>query len=195
MQVVHFGAGCHVKRAAEQLVVAAAYSLDGKARGNFNGVMVVARQVSTPEALVSQWQKKMDAKSKKYSRTAKAKAEASRWAQYEASVQEKHDELMSQLPDIDFKTDITVLDWLCEYHNPSDFSPVTNRDPKKVVAIFAQHGYHPLAGADDFDRNDRNVVANMIISQALHCLAGFGSVHQIIHTWVEQWKKQFISVH
>ena len=196
MQVVHFSAGCHILRAAEELVVAAAYSPDGKARGSFNGVMVVCRPTTkSPEALVSQWERKFEAKSKKYSRTAKAKAEASQWAQYEASVQEKHDDLMRQLPTLDFTTDVTVLDWLCEYQNPSDFRPVTNREPQKVVEIFAQHGYHPLAEAKDFDRNDRNVVANIIIGQALHCLVDFGSVHQIIHTWVEDWKKQFISIH
>lgn len=195
MQVIQFSAGCQIKRAAEELVIAAAYSPDGRARGNFNGVMVVARSVSTPEALVSQWERKFEAKSKKYSRTAKAKAEASRWAQYETSVKEKHDKLMQQLPTLNFTSDVIVLDWLCEYQNPSDFRPVTNREPNKVVEIFAQHGYHPLAGAEDFDHNDRNVMANIIIGQALHCLISFGSIHQIIHTWVEDWKKQFISVH
>lgn len=195
MQVVQFGAGCHIISAAEQLVVAAAYSPDGKARGNFNGVMVVARQVSTPEALVSQWEKKMDAKSKKYSRTAKAKATASQWAQYEASMQERYDELMQQLPTLDFKTDTTVLDWLSEYQNPSDFIPVINRDPQAVVDLFAQNGYHPLAGVEDFDRNNRNEAANIIIGQALYSLVTFGSIHQVIPTWVEDWKKKFVTVH
>lgn len=195
MQVVQFYAGCHILQAAEELVVAAASSPEGKARGNFNTVMIVARRVSTPKALVSQWEKKMEAKSKKYSRTAKAKAAASQWAQYEASMQEKYDELMRKLPTLDFKTDTAVLDWLSEYQDPSDFIPVANRDPKAVIDLFAKNGYDPTAGAEDFDRNNRDEVANNIIVQALYSLATFGSIHQVIPTWIEDWKNKFITVH
>ncbi|HYF10175.1 MAG TPA: hypothetical protein VD967_01040 [Candidatus Paceibacterota bacterium] len=197
MQVVRFGFGCDITRAAEELVVAAAYSLDGKARGNFNGVTIVARPTTaSPEALVSQWRRKMDAKDKRYQRSAKAKAAKRKWAAHEAEVQARHDELMRILPHLDFSNDVGVLAWLCEFQNPSDSMFVKGRDPLAVLAAFARHGYFPVEKVVVFDRNDRASVANVIIVQALSGLASsIGAIHQVIHYHVEDWKKRFISVH
>lgn len=193
--ILDFPAGCGISLAAEGLVLAAHLSPTYKARGSFNGVMLVARRVSTPDAIVSQYHKKFDARSKKKRRSAKSKAEERNWVAKIREVREKHDELMQQLPSLDFADHLILLNWLCEYQNPSDFTFVTNREPHVVVETFAQHGYHPIEKADVIDTEDKVAMAKVLIGQALDMLVTYGLVHQVIHYHVEAWKEKFITVH
>ena len=196
MRVVDFHIGCNIHRAAEQLAVEAAVSSDGKARGEFNGVMIIARRVSTPRALVSQWKSKSDARSKKYSRSSKAKARVIERVAHAVSMQQKHDDLMEQLPLIDFADYAVVLSWLCEFQDASDFNSVVG-NPGAVLDLFAQHDYFPSEGGDvELDLENSVAVARWIIGESLSCLAGpIGAIHQVIHSFVEQWREKFITIH
>jgi len=197
MLVLNTTVGENITRVADRLVIAVKASPDQKARVNFNGITVVARRASTPSTLVSQFHKKLTAKARRASRTDRAKAQASKWAVYETSVQQKHDQLMLQLPGLDFTDISVVLDWIYEFQNSSDFIPVTNKDPLAVLDIFAQHGFYPLGKAEQsFDKKDKISLGQQIIRQALAGLAcEVGAIHQVICYWIEDWRKQFITVH
>ncbi len=101
---------------------------------------------------------------------------------------------MYRLSNLNFADDVAVLDWLCEFQDPSDHVGVV-KQPGEVLSTFAANGYHPNVNTGkDFNKNDRDNVARWIIGQALSDLAcEVGAINHMVVHFTEKWKQRFVS--
>ncbi len=108
--------------------------------------------------------------------------------------QRKIDALVDRLPNLDFSNQEAVLDWICEFQDPSDHIGVV-KDQQKILETFAEHGYQPSVNTGEaLDRENSNNVARYIIGQALDGLQDdAGAIRHVIHKLTDDWKKKFAS--
>ena len=101
---------------------------------------------------------------------------------------------MEQLPNLDFANQEAVLDWICEFQDPSDHIGVA-KNQGEVLKIFAEHGYQTSVNTGEaFNGEDRDNFARYIVGQALDGLKGdVGAIHQVVHKFTDDWKKKFAS--
>lgn len=185
-------AGTTITTAAEQLVNRAKLNRC-VTNMTFNDVVLTAHPNTNPDDIVRIYHEESARRSKAYRESPEGKAAARKQQERMAQLQRKHDELMVQLPKLDFKNDVALLDWICAYQEPSDTIGIVQQQAV-VIKAFEDHGYR--AGVNtgkDFKENDRKNFADYIIGQVLSCLKGpVGAVHQITHKFVEDWKKKFL---
>jgi len=201
-KTIEFGPGCHVSEAAQlmmtELLSEKNHEEGGKVgdftvKGAFNGTTLVARKGSTTESILADFTAQMAANAEVYRKSPEGKAAAREQAERLVQMQLKHDVLMKKLPSLDFSSHIAVIDWLCEFQDPSDHIGVVKQQDV-IVAIFATRGYHPSVNTGDaFDGSDQDNFARYIVGQALDMLQGsVGAIHQIIHKFADDWKEKFL---
>ncbi|MEK7509683.1 MAG: hypothetical protein AAB605_03145 [Patescibacteria group bacterium] len=193
MKKLNFAPGSHLNEAAKELVNAA--KKNGKAQGYFNGILLAADKTSTAEGIVAYYREETERRAEAYRNSPKGKKAAREAKERLEKMQQKHDELMRQLPNLDFTNNIAVLNWLCEYQDPSDYIGVMKQQDE-VVATFVAHGYHPNVNLhENFKEDDRDNYARYIIGQALSMLQGeVGAIHHVIHHFTKKWKEKFFPV-
>lgn len=192
MKEVHFGAGCHINSAAQMLIDACQTA--EKAQGTFNDITLTADKDSTVTGIVAYFHSEMERRAEEYRNSPEGKAAAREQEERRKQKQLKHDELMRQLPNLDFNSDVAILDWLCEFQDPSDYIGVAKQQ-KVVLSTFAENGYFPNVNCgNDFNAEDRDNFARWLIGQALDGLQGeVGAIHQVIHKFTDDWKRKFLS--
>lgn len=189
MKIIHFDCGCHISDAAQQLVVAC--ETEETAQGTFNDITLTAHKTSTVEGIVADFNTKMAAASEAYRNSPEGRRAAREAEERKQQAQQKHDTLMRQLPNLNFADDVAVLDWLCEFQDPSCFG--VGKQQGAVLATFAAHGYYPGVNCGkDFNGDDRDNFARWVIGQALNTLSEFGAIHPIVHKFTDDWKKKFL---
>lgn len=192
MKTIDFGAGCYINDAAKQLI-AACKTEEQTARGMFNEILLFADKNSTVEGIVAFYNAESERRAEAYRNSPEAKAAARASEERKVEAQQKHDRLMRQLPNLNFADDVAVLDWLCEFQDPSDYIGVVKQQDV-VLATFAAHGYYPNVNlGKDFTGDDRDSFARFIIGQALDDLAcEVGAINKVVHILTDNWKKKFL---
>ncbi|MFA5926307.1 MAG: hypothetical protein WC831_05275 [Parcubacteria group bacterium] len=197
----------HITTFAEQIVSLA--QKKGKVTAEFNDIMLTADRESSVQNIIDDYRRKVDEGDEQYYNSPKGKRAALEIEKLKEKekqekerrvlesekrteeVQRKHDELMQQLPNLDFANYSSVLNWLCEFQDPSRQIGVVKRQ-SEVLDIFAKHGYQPLSEAADNESSDAESRARYIISRALDDLKSVaGAIHPAIHKFAKDWKKQF----
>ena len=193
MKKIEFSCGSSISTAIGQLLVASKKEKDHKAQGVFNEVTLIADENSTAESVLSYFRKEQERKAEEYYNSAKGKKAVADSKKRAKEAQQKHDVLVKKLSALNFSDDVAVLDWLCEFQNPSDTTSVFVQH-KAVLTAFSEHGYLPNVNTGvDFNENDRDNFARYIIGQALGGLqCSVGAIHQIIHKFTDDWKKKFL---
>jgi hypothetical protein len=158
----------------------------------FNDITLTADANSTVEGIIRDFRTKLAAAAEAYRDSPEGKRAQLESEQRKEKAQCKHDTLMQQLPNLDFTNLVAVLDWLCEFQDPSDYIGVVKRQ-SEVLAIFAKHGYQPNVNTGKkYNDDDRDNVARYIIGQALSNLkSDVGAIHQVIHHFTREWKRKF----
>ena len=186
-------AGENVSTTAERMI-ALAKETKGSVRAKFNDIELTATEESTAENIVSDFQTKIAEASEKYRKSPEGQRSARESEERKEEAQRKADALMEQLPNLDFTNQEAVLDWICEFQDPSDHIGVV-KDQGAVLKIFAEHGYQPGVNTGEaFNGEDRDNFAHYVVGQALDGLRGdVGAIHQVVHKFTDDWKKKFAS--
>lgn len=186
-------AGENISETAKAMVALAKKTND-TVETKFNDIVLTATSDSNADAIIADYHTKMEVASEAYHNSPEGKKAAREAEERKQRAQQKHDVLMRQLPNLNFGDDVAVLDWLCEFQDPSDYIGVVKQQDV-VVATFATHGYQPNANCGkDFNGDNRDNFARYIIGQALGGLTcEVGAIHQIIHKFTDDWKKKFLS--
>lgn len=183
----------NVSTAAERMI-ALAKETKGSVTAKFNDIELTATEDSTVEDIVSGFHIKIAEDAEKYRTSPKGKRAARESEERKEEAQRKADALMEQLPNLDFANQEAVLDWICEFQDPSDHIGVV-KNQGEVLKIFAEHGYQPGVNTGEaFNGEDRDNFARYIIGKALDGLrCDTGAIHQVIHKFTDDWKKKFAS--
>lgn len=186
-------AGENVSTTAERMI-ALAKETKGSVRAKFNDIELTATEDSTAEDIVSGFQTKIAEAAETYRKSPEGQRAARESEERKEEAQRKADALMEQLPNLDFSNQEAVLDWICEFQDPSDYIGVV-KDQRKVLEIFAEHGYQPGVNTGEaFNGEDGDNFARYIVGQALDGLRGdVGAIHQVVHKFTDDWKKKFAS--
>jgi hypothetical protein len=185
--------GEKVSETAEKMVALANKSKQ-TVTAKFNDITLTAKPGDKPGMITTFYSNESSRRSEEYKKSPAGKKAAREAAERVVQMQQKYDALLQQLPDLDFTSYEAVLNWLCEFQDPSDHIGVT-KQTQVVLKAFTSHGYKAGVNTGDaFDKNDCDNVARYIIGQALSCLqSDVGAVHQVIHSFTEDWKKKFLS--
>ena len=189
MKNVDFGAGTHISEAAKMLVSAAAEH--GEARGSFNDIELRATANDTPEELAAKWERDLETRAEAYRKSPAGIKAAQDREDRRRAAQDKHDELMSQLPSLDMMNRVAVLDWLCAFQDPSDHSGViVKRDT--VVSHFEKAGYRAgMNCGDEYDGDNMGNSFCYLVGQAMSGLKDGPAIHPILHKFTAEWKARF----
>ena len=182
-----------VSETAKRMVALAKQTKD-TVKAKFNDIELTATSDSVPSAIVSYYNKESTRRAEAYRNSPEGKKAARESEERRRQMQQKHDALMQQLPNLNFADDVAVLDWLCEFQDHSDHIGVVKQQ-NVVLATFAAHGYYPNANTGtNFNKNDRDNFARWLIGQTLDGLQGeVGAIHQVIHKFANDWKKKFLA--
>lgn len=186
--------GEHITEVARNMI-ALAEKTQEVVIADFNGITVVAKPGDKEQELTDYFNNQVARRRKEYENSPEGRRAAQETEERKQEMQRKYETLLQHLPNLDFKSDEAVLSWLCEFQNPSDYIGL-KKDPKKVLEIFISHGYKPNANTGEvFNKDDRDNFARYIIGQALAGLeCEVGAIHQVIHSFVGDWKTKFLSV-
>lgn len=185
---IEFMGGCRIEEAARQLVMAAAEH--GSAVGAFNDIDLVATAESTAEDIVADYDAQRYARAEAFRKSPEGIATARAAEQRRTDLQQQHDALMRDLPSLDFKDEVAVLDWLCAMQGPSDHIGVIKRSDT-IVATFRHHGFEPGVNCGaDFRKGDRDNEFRWLVGQALDTLETC-AIHGIIPKFAAEWKGKF----
>ncbi len=186
-------AGENISETAERMV-ALAKETKGEVRAKFNDIELVATEDSAAENIVKDFKVKIAEAAEKYRKSPEGQRAARESEERKQEAQRKADALVEQLPSLDFSNQEAVLNWICEFQDPSDHIGV-EKDNEKVLKIFAEHGYQPgVNTGKEFNGEDRDNFARYIVGQALNGLRGdVGAIHHIVHKFTDDWKEKFPS--
>lgn len=186
-------AGENVSTTAERMI-ALAKETKGSVRTKFNDIELTATEKSTAEDIVSNFQTKITEASETYRKSPEGQRAARESEERKDEAQRRADALMEQLPNLDFNNQEAVLNWICDFQDPSGHIGIVNNQGE-VLKIFAEHGYQPGVNTGEaFNGEDRDKFARWVVGQALDGLRGdVGAIHQVVHKFTDDWKKKFAS--
>lgn len=188
-------AGQRIQDFARDIVMAATRSGLG-AKGKFNDIeLSVPAGTDNNEAiaikLVEQYKRKMDDAREAYRTSPEGVAAAARDAEDIRQKQATIDGLMRDLDTLDFTDVEAVLKWCVDFQDPSDRIG-TQRDSARILQVFADNGYVPgMNVGKAFDGNSMDNFAKYLVGQALDGVRSIGAVHQVIHSFYDEWRKKF----
>ena len=181
-------------RTTAKRIVAMAEETKGVVQAKFNDIELTANPDTTADRVAAFYGEEQERRTEAYRNSPKGKKAARETEERRVVLQQKHDALMQQLPTLNFADDVAVLDWLCEFQDPSDHIGIV-RQQNAVIAAFAAHGYYPSVNTGkDFNENDRDNFARYIIGQALSNLRNVGAIHHLVLRFTTDWKKKFLNV-
>lgn len=184
-------AGENVSETTAKRIIAMANESKETVTANFNDIILTANEGDTAEAIVQFYHEESERRAEAYRNSPEGKKAAREAEERKQKMQQKHDALMQQLSSLDFNDDVAVLDWLCEFQDPSDHIGVSTQKDV-VLATFAAHGYHPSVNCGkEFNGEDRNNFKHWLVRQALDGLQKMGAIHQVVHKFTDDWKKKF----
>lgn len=193
MNVYEMTPSQHIDKTVERMI-ALAKETKGEVRTKFNGIELVATEDSIFENMIEDFKIKMEESRKEYRESPEGQRLKRESEERKQESQQKADALMEELPSLDFNNQEAVLNWICEFQEPSDHIGVIT-DNEKVLKIFSENGYQPNVNVGEaFNGEDRDNFARYIVGQALDGLQGnVGAINQIVHKFTDDWKKKFPS--
>lgn len=139
-------AGESVQTAARRMVTAVLRGAD-EVTCSFNGIDLVADNSSTVPAIVEEYRHRMNEQRRAWLASPEGVRRTHAEAARRNRLQSKADELMAQLPALDFSNIEALLDWLSAMEDPRSHVGV-NVDTGQIIYVFRSHGYEPSANCD-----------------------------------------------
>ena len=158
----------------------------------FNDIKLVANPGDKSDNIVDFFSQECERQSQEYRESPAGKRVAQEAEERRLAAQAKLDQLMDQLPTLDFGDLTAIVKWFDELQDPSDHIGV-NRPWQQIVETFVQHGFAPgMNCGENFDEEDEANFAGYLIGQALSGLAcEVHAIHQIYCKFAEDWRTKF----
>lgn len=158
----------------------------------FNDIKLVASTGDKSDNIVGFFHQECERRSVEYRESPAGKRAEREAEERRQAAQAKLDQLMTQLPTLDFGNLTTLVNWLDELQDPSDHIGV-NRPWQQIVETFVQHGFTPgMNCGENFDEEDEANFAGYLIGQALSGLAcEVHAIHQVYCKFAEDWRTKF----
>jgi hypothetical protein len=184
--------GQHVQQFAQQLIDRA--KADGvDVEGDFNGITlhVSSDEPVTAEDLVNFYSQESDRRAEEYRQSPEGVKAAEEDEARKNALQEKADQLVTQLDSLDFSNLEAVIDWIVDFQDASDHIGVSF-DREKVVSTFRSHGFDVGVNTGEaFNEEDAENFAKWLVGQALGGINSVGAIHQVVHRFAGDWKMKF----
>lgn len=184
-----FPPGIHLNEAA-RLLIRDALESGVEQRGTFNELTIVATATSTVDEVVASFERDMQEEISRWRASPEGIASAERQERRRQEAQTIHDNLVATLDDIDWKSDVAVINWLCAIQDATDHSGV-NVARQRIIEAFTSRGYEPNANCGEaFRADDRDNHFRWLVGQALDGLRSV-AIHPIVHKFAGEWKERF----
>ena len=184
--------GQNVQQFAQQLIDRA--KADGvDVEGDFNGITlhVSSDEPVAAENLVNFYSQESDRRAEEYRKSPKGIKAAEEAEARKTALQEKADQLLTQLDSLDFSNLEAVIDWIVDFQDASDHIGVSF-DREKVVATFRSHGFDiGVNTREAFNGEDAENFAKNVVGQALDGIKSVDAIHRVVHKFAGDWKKKF----
>lgn len=159
--------------------------------GDFNGVTLRATGKETAKDLSNYYDDASAKESAAYRKTDEYKEIQRKQKEEKSELQKQHDELMAELPKLDFKNHNKVLDFAVKYHEATDHIGV-KKDHSIIIGALEKGGY--VSGAntgEDYKENDEENSARYLIGQFMSCIKSMGACPGVLSSMYEQYKTKF----
>jgi len=166
-----------------------------KVFGKFNDITLVCRRDTTAESIVKDYKTQSDAKAEAYRNSSEGKRVAREAEERKQKMQLQMDEVMAELPNLDFSDLDAIITWLGKAQGPSNHTGVKTPH-KKIITTFRKYGFKANVNCGNhFNDEDKENFARMLIGQALDNLkCDVHAIHPIFHKFADDWRKKFKSV-
>lgn len=184
--------GQHINSFAKQLINEAQKS-NTIVTGTFNGIDLVVDPKSnlSVDEIVATFTSEMSKKAEAYKNSPEGISANKEAEERKQNMQEKSNQLVEELNTLDFLDFESVLEWICNFQEASDYSG-TSYDKNKVISTFKNHGFDiGVNTGKDFNGEDAENFAKYLVGQALDRINTIGAPHQIVHKFTNDWKQKF----
>lgn len=162
--------------------------------GEFNGITVIANKNSTVESITTDFHLQMKKASDDYENSSEGKKAKAEREERLKTVQSNAKELMKQLPKLNFKSNLEVLDWLCNIQPATDYiGAISSEEKDEIISTLTNNGFLPgVNTGKNFKEDDEDNFARYVIGQALSGLTGnVEAIHHIVTKFTDDWKEKF----
>ncbi len=157
----------------------------------FNGITITVDDTSTIESVVGGFHSELEKSSEEYKKSDKYKADQLKDEQERNKMQLEANALMQELPKLNFKDNVQLLEWLCRIQPATDRIGVKTTKTE-IIKIFNDNGFATGANTGkNFKENDEDNFARYIIGHALSGLDEFGTIHHMVIKFTNDWKQKF----
>lgn len=155
----------------------------------FNDIVIPADLYS--HRIVDAYHAECDRRAEEHRQSDEGKRAAREREESKAESQSKVDDLMRELPHLDFRNLNAVLGWVERLQPASDHVGVVV-PANVVIGAFREHGFEANANTGGaFDVNDERNYAGYIVGQALDGLSSVGAIHPMVVGFADQWRTRF----
>lgn len=181
-------AGTHIGHACKE-AVALAINKQAHVSFSFNGVSLTATPESTPHGLLKEWETERDRQRKEYEASPECAAEKARREDQICKAQEVVDSFMDGIEHVlcTCSTD-SIMEYLKPFVAAADDIGV-KFDKAKLADILESAGYanNMHVGKPPEAFNERIIMAEYILGQAVNCLRSGMPPHQVTNSFIERY--------
>ena len=160
--------------------------------GEFNGIIVKVTKDSIAESIVADFHAQLNEQIRQYENSPEGKKDKEDEEKELKRMQSIADESMKELPNLNFKNNLEILNWLCKIQDATGtIAVVINK--KEIISLFNKNGFKRNANTGKkFKENDEDNFAKYIVGQALDGLqCEVGAIHNMVVKFTNDWKEKF----
>lgn len=155
----------------------------------FNDIVIPADLCS--HRIMDAYKAECNRRAEAYRQSDEGKRAAREREERKAEAQRKVDDLMRELPHLDFRNLNEVISWVERLQPASDHAGVIV-PVNVVIGAFREHGFEANANTGDaFDGNDERNYAGCVVGQALDGLSSMGAIHPMVVDFADRWRTLF----
>jgi hypothetical protein len=189
-QKIEGSIGQHINSFAQQLINEA-QKRNGVVIGTFNDVDLVVDSNLSVDKIVATFEQEMNRKAEEYRNSPEGIKSAQESEMRKQNMQEKATQLVEDLNTLNFSDYESVLEWICNFQEASDYIGVSY-DKSKVISTFKDNAFDiGVNTGKDFNGEDAENFAKYLVGQALDGINTVGAPHQIVHKFTNDWKQKF----
>lgn len=158
-------------------------------KGEFKGVTLFVDENSTVESIVNDYIVTLEKNAEEFRKTDEYKEMERQRKEETQRLQIEADIKMEEFKTMDKTDTLALLQWLSDFQQYSDRIGV-HTDNRLIINELKSLGYASGMNCGD-EFKDKDNFAAWIIGQCISGLERFGAIYQVIHKFVEDWKKEF----
>lgn len=159
--------GQHISNFAQQLIDTAK-ERNEEVVGTFNGIDLIVNPESgyTADDLEQSFHEESEKRAEAYRKSPEGIKATKEAEERKQNMQEKANQLVESLGNLDFSDYESVLDWICDFQEASDHIGVSFDKSQVIISTFQNHGFDiGVNTGDDFNGEDAENFAKYLVGQ------------------------------